>query len=49
MAKALEVNNIEVQTDSQLITKQFSGEFEILSPSMKRYEQQLKKVSVEFG
>ena len=48
MAKAVEVNNIEVQMDSQLVTKQFSGEFEILSPSMKRYAQQLKKVSAEF-
>ena len=48
MAKVVEVNNIEVQTDSQLVTKQFTGEFEILSPSMKRYAQLLKKVSEEF-
>ena len=39
MAKAVEVDSIEVQTDSQLIAKQFSGEFKILSPSMKRYAQ----------
>ena len=48
MARAVEVNNIEVQTDSQLIAKQFNGEFEVLSPSMKRYAQQLKKMSEEF-
>ena len=39
---------IEVQTDSQLVAKQFSGEFEILSPSMKRYSQKLKKVAESF-
>ena len=48
MARAVQVNNIEVQIDSQLIAKQFSGEFEILRPSMKRYVQQLKRMSEEF-
>lgn len=48
MARAVMAKEIEVQTDSQLVAKKYSGEFEIISPSMKRYAEWLKKVSEEF-
>lgn len=39
---------IEVQTDSQLVVKQFTGEYEIKGPSMIRYAARLKKMAAEF-